>query len=302
MSSVLETRTLSSGDSGVVLRWAPVLCGLLVMYVPTYIDLWQQFWHKEDNAHGPLIVAVVAWLIWREKHILVEPASNTHPIVGGLLFAVSLLLYILGRSQEFFQPEAFSQILLLLGIMLAVQGQRAFRALAFPICFLVFSVPLPGSLLDAVLLPLKQNVSMIVEQLLYWAGYPIARTGVVLSIGSYQLLIADACSGLNSMIALSSVGILFVYLVRSASWLHNLILLACILPIAFLANVLRVLTLVLVTYYFGDQAGHTFHDFAGYGEILFAFGAFFALDAVLSLIGRRWNSRALQRGQVASPS
>jgi exosortase len=185
------------------------------------------------------------------------------------------------------QPEGFSQILVLVGLLLAIQGKAAAMALLFPICFLVFSIPLPGSFLDAILLPLKQNVSMIVEQLLYVLGYPISRSGVVLNIGNYQLLIANACSGLNSMIALSSVGILFLYLIRNPSVLHNVILFVCILPIAFLANVIRVMTLVLVTYHFGDHAGQMVHDVAGYGEIIFAFGAFFALDALLSRLIKR---------------
>jgi exosortase len=158
--------------------------------------------------------------------------------------------------------------------------------LLFPICFLTLSIALPGALLDAVLVPLKQNVSFIVEQILYWAGYPIGRAGVVLNIGPYQLLIADACSGLNSMIALTCVGLLFIYLSRPASAAHRIILLALTLPIAFLANVLRVITLVLITYHLGDAAGHSFHDYAGYAEIVFAFGAFFALDAILIRVFR----------------
>jgi exosortase/archaeosortase family protein len=105
---------------------------------------------------------------------------------------------------------------------------------------------------------------------------------VVLQIGGYQVLIADACSGLNSMVALSGIGLLFVYLAAATSRAQSAILLASILPIAFLANVARVLILLLVTYHFGDQAGLEFHDRAGYMEIVFAFGAFFAFDALLS--------------------
>jgi len=224
---------------------------------------------------------VVAWLLWRRRDVLLEPPENTRPVWGAMLVATGLVLYVIGRSQSFAQPDAFSQIPLLLGLILALQGQRAFRALLFPICFLTLSVSLPGATLDVVLIPLKHYVSYIVEELLYAAGYPIARAGVVLNIGSYQLLIANACSGLNSMIALTSIGLLYVYLSSRNSVIHNAILLAFTLPIAFVANVLRVLTLVLVTYHFGDAAGHAFHDYAGYAEIAFAFGAFFVLDAVL---------------------
>ena len=89
------------------------------------------------------------------------------------------------------------------------------------------------------------------------------------------------------MIALTCVGLLFIYLTRPSSLAHVVILLALTLPIAFVANVIRVLTLVLVTYYFGDSAGHGFHDYAGYAEILFAFGMFFLLDAILVRVFRK---------------
>jgi exosortase B len=282
MSSVLDAGKAAPRLTSPVLRWIPIVFGLLLMYVPTYGDMWKYFWHREDNAHGPLIVAVVAWLIWRKRDVLLETPRDVRPVAGGVLIAVGVFLYVIGRSQAFAQPDAFSQIPLLLGLVLALQGQHAFRTLLFPICFLTLSVSLPGAMLDVVLIPLKHYVSSIVEEILYWAGYPIARAGVVLNIGPYQLLIADACSGLNSMIALSCVGLLYVYLSHRNSVAHSIILLALTLPIAFVANVLRVLTLVLATYYFGDAAGHAFHDYAGYAEIAFAFGAFFVLDSLLT--------------------
>jgi exosortase len=146
---------------------------------------------------------------------------------------------------------------------------------------LLFLVPVPGSVLDEVLLPLKQWVSQFVTWLLYCAGYPIARNGVVLTIGNYELLIADACSGLNSMLALSGIGLLYVYLAGHQSRWWNAVLLISVLPIAFAANILRVLSLVLITYYAGDRPGRWFHDKAGYLEILAAFACFFGFDHLL---------------------
>jgi exosortase B len=303
MSSVLEgPHSTEAGKVQPILRWAPIVFGLVLMYVPTYMNMWKYFWTREDNAHGPLIVAVVAWLVWRQRDVLLEPPERLRPVWGALLIAVGLILYVIGRSQDFAQPDTFSQIPLLLGLVLALQGQRAFRLLLFPICFLALSVSLPGAMLDVVLVPLKHYVSSIVEEILYWAGYPIARSGVVLNIGPYQLLIADACSGLNSMIALTCVGLLYVYLSRRNGIAHSVILLALTLPIAFVANVLRVTTLVLVTYYFGDAAGHGFHDYAGYAEIAFAFGAFFVLDALLvRLLGGRVTPGGVANLKSADP-
>jgi exosortase B len=267
-------------------RWLPVVAGLLVLYVPTYLDLYETFWRNERGSHGPIIFGISAWLVWRERQAFASTADTRMPRLGWALVAIGLACYVLGRSQEFFQFEAGSQIPLLAGLVLALLGRRAFRQLWFPIFFLAFLVPVPGSLLDAILLPLKQLVSTVCEELLYFAGYPVARTGVVLQIGPYQLLIADACSGLNSMVALSGIGLLFVYLAAPASRVQSAILLVSILPIAFVANVARVLILLLVTYYFGDAAGLAFHDQAGYMELVFAFGAFFGFDALLGLAFR----------------
>jgi exosortase len=151
--------------------------------------------------------------------------------------------------------------------------------------FIVYLIPLPGIFVDAVTGPLKQYVSAIAEQLLYVAGYPIARSGVVLTIGQYQLLIADACSGLNSMFSISAIGLLYLYLMRYTNWLHNGLVLASLLPIAFCANIVRVVILVLVTYHFGDAAGQGFlHGLSG--MMLFVVGLILILllDGVLARI------------------
>jgi exosortase B len=288
MSSVLPRSSIQTANRDEWFKWLPVGLGLLVLYVPSFIDLSRTFWRTEVGGHGPIILAVVLWLLWREREALISSVPDTRmPRLGGALVAFGLLLYVLGRSQEFFQFEVGSLIPLLYGIVLALRGKNAAKRLWFPIFFLCFLVPLPGSLLDSILIPLKKYVSIIVEQILYTLGYPVARTGVVLTIGPYQLLIANACSGLNSMIALSGVGLLFMYLIKHPSKTYNVILLLSILPIAFLANILRVLLLMLVTYYWGDSAGQSFHDYAGYLEIVFAFGAFFAMDAVLNPLFRR---------------
>ena len=232
MSSVIEAPKVSQTTAQPWFKWLPIVAGLLVMYVPSYLDLSRTFWDTEVGGHGPIILAVVIWLFWRQREVLLAPAQGRMPKTGWALIVFGLLSYILGRSQEVFQLEVGSQIPLLLGIVLALQGKRAAKSLWFPIFFLCFLVPIPGSVLDFVLLPLKKYVSIIVENLLYLFGYPIGRTGVVLTIGPYQLLIADACSGLNSMIALSAVGVLFAYLINSDNRAYNAILLASILPIA----------------------------------------------------------------------
>ncbi len=263
----------------------PVIAGLLLLYVPTYLSLMTGAWTVDRNAHGPFVLACVLYIFWKQWNRIQAIEPRPRPVSGGILFGLGLLLYILGRSQDALVLEVGSQIPVLIGVLLIMISGEAVRRLWFPLVFLLFLIPLPGALVDALTLPLKHYVSVAVDQLLYWSGYPIARSGVVLTIGPYQVLIADACSGLKSMYSLSALGIFYVYLRRHASILQNALLLGSVIPIALFANIGRVIALVLITYYFGDEAGQGFlHDLAGYTELVVALIAFGLLDSFLGLV------------------
>lgn len=284
MSAVLDAKS----SRGPAVEWLPVIAGLLVLYVPTGYDLATGIWRHEEFAHGPVVLGVVLWLIWNRREVLLGVLAQSlpaAPALGLALLALGLMLYALGRSQDITLFEVGSLGPVLAGMFLAMRGWRALRALWFPILFIVFMVPLPGLFVDALSGPLKVNVSAVAEEIFYAAGYPVARTGVILAIGPYQLLVADACAGLNSMFSLSALGLLYLYLMRRGSWLHNGIVLASILPIAFAANMARVLVLVFVTYHFGDAAGQSFlHGGAGILMLTVALTVIFLLDAVLARV------------------
>ena len=162
---------------------------------------------------------------------------------------------MIGRVFDISILEFGSQPFVVAGVLLLIKGPAALRVAWFPLFYFVFMIPLPGILVDAITGPLKQWISVIVVELLYHVGYPIARSGVILTIGQYQMLVADACSGLHSMYSLSALGTLFMYIMARTSRLHNALMLVSILPIAFVANIVRVIALVLITYHFGDEAG-----------------------------------------------
>jgi exosortase B len=190
---------------------------------------------------------------------------------------------VVGRSQDILLFDIGAQIPVLAGALLILRGSGALRAAWFSLLYIAFMVQLPGILVDALTGPLKQWISVIAEQILYAVGYPIARNGVVLTIGQYQLLVADACSGLHSMFSLSALGLLYMYLTARKSWLHNGLMMASILPIAFVANIVRVMVLILITYHLGDAAGQGFlHGFAGIVLLISAMLSLFALDSLLA--------------------
>jgi len=289
MPSVASDIRAGSGPGAALRLWWPVLLGLLVLYLPTYYDLANGLWNSEEQAHGPIVLAVALYLIWMQRAVFLSaPAdqgqgeAKTRSVLGWSLLVFGLLLYALGRSQEILLFEVGSQIPVLLGTLLVTLGTAPVRALWFALFFLLFMVPLPGFVVDAATGPLKQHVSVIAEHILYFLGYPIARSGVTLTVGPYQLLVADACSGLHSMFSLSAMGLLYLYLMGHKSWTRNGILITSILPIAFFANIIRVMILVLVTYHLGDEAGQGFlHDFAGVLLFVVALLLLFALDGLL---------------------
>lgn len=266
-----------------LLEWWPVFVGLAVLYLPTYYDLANGLWENSDQAQGPLILMVAAYLVWRDRAALrLREDSPPRRVAGCAVFGLGLLAYALGRSQDILMFEIGSQILVLVGLLLFARGLGALRAMWFPLFFLCFMVPLPGFFIDAVTLPMKIAVSYVADNVLYWFGYPIARTGVILQIGQYQLMVADACAGMHTLISLEALGLLYLNLVKHDSVTRNTVLALLVVPISFTANVIRVMSLILITYYCGDAAGQGFiHRFAGLVLFLVALALIMAADSLL---------------------
>ena len=247
-----------------VLSLGLLLLAFAAMYLPTYSYLANTSWLKDENGHGPLVLGMSLWLLWRGRQELFsgDAVPAVVPAVVALFFGI--IAYVIGHSQGIDTIDAASQIFVLTGIVLLLRGWRGLRVCWFPLFFLLFMVPLPGVLIQTLTLPLKWAVSYFAEILLHAAGYPVGRSGVTLTVGQYQLLVADACAGLNSMFTLESLGLFYMKIMNYQSRARNTILAVMIIPISFVANVVRVMVLVLVTYHLGDEAGQGFlHGFAG---------------------------------------
>jgi exosortase B len=269
----------------------PLLLGLGVLFVPTLYSLMNGVWASEEQAHGPIILALSLWLLYRQWPDM-ERASegDTGSAAGWPLFVFGLLLYIFGRSQQINAFEIGSIVVLLMSIILIKFGARALRAQWFPFFFMLFMIPLPGSIVSMLTMPMKMAVSWATEHILYALGFPIARSGVILQIGQYQLLVADACAGLQTLLTLEALGLFYLNVVRHSSAFRNIVLAILIVPISFSANVIRVITLSLVTYFLGDAAGQGFlHGFAGMVLFVTALVLILSVDSLLQWIVRRRN-------------
>jgi len=285
----MSPTTLPAGGNWLTIgRWWPVLVGFVALYLPAYVEAWDVIWQTDDHAHGPIVLAVSGWLFWSKRAELAAVTAPQHRGLAWSVLALGLLFFVAGRALSSAVLVFGAQPLVVAGGLALIGGRPALRMAWFPIFYLVFMIPLPSVLVDALTGPLKQWVSVITESLLYTVGYPIARSGVTITVGQYQLLVADACSGLHSMFSLAALGTLFMYLMGRPSRLHNALMIAAIAPIAFGANVVRVIVLILVTYHLGDEAGQGFlHGAAGIVLMLVALVAFAALDALLFEAARR---------------
>jgi exosortase len=158
----------------------------------------------------------------------------------------------------------------------------------FPFLYLAFLIPPPGYVLTHLTAPLKQFVSQVSTDWLSAFGLPVARQGVTIFVAQYQLLVEDACSGMNSIIGIIAITLLYIYLSRGSSWRYSLLLTALAVPIAIVANILRIMTLILLTYGFGDAVAQGFlHYTAGFFLFALALLLVFGLDNLFSAIGLR---------------
>jgi exosortase B len=272
-----------------MLPFVAIAVGLLCLYGPTFYDLFTGLWISDKQGHGPIIFGIVIWLLYRKWPVLVSDVEAVPArIAGWIVVVLGCLLYFVGRSQSILIFEIGSLIWMLTGTLLLLRGWKAVRYAWFPLFFMAFMVPLPGGFVDAVTQPMKLAVSYVAESGLYALGYPIARSGVILQIGQYQLLVADACAGLQTLFTLEALGLFYLNIVQHSSVLRNIVLAVLIVPISFTANVIRVSILTLITYYFGDEAGQGFlHGFAGMVLFISALLLIISADATLRLIADR---------------
>lgn len=268
-------------------HWVLIL-GVLAFALPTMYSVATISWAEEEGAHGPIVLATGIWLIsrrWGEAKALVRPGPT------GITFALLiplLLLFTIARITGVVEIEGFVMYAGLLTVAYSLFGSAVLRLLWFPLLYLAFIFPPPEVLVAAVTQPLKLWISEWAVDLLYFVGYPVANSGVTIQIAQYQLLVAAACAGLNSMISLTAIGLFYVYVRHNAHWKYALLLMLIIVPVAVAANFIRVLLLILITYHFGEAAAQGFiHNFAGITMFMIALLLIFLVDRLAKPLRRR---------------
>jgi exosortase len=263
----------------------PLALGFAILAIPTLAALANQTWSQEMGDHGPIVLAAGGWLLWRQAPELKRLAQPGPLWLTGLMLLVSVVAYCFGRAADFLTFETAGVYGVGLAILHDKFGLKLMLKHWFPLFYLAFAIPAPATLIADLTSPLKHFVSFVATSGLQLVGYPVEREGVTIIIAQYQLLVEDACSGMNSLIGLTAITLMYIYLMHGSSWRYSLLLLCFVIPIAIVANIIRIVILCLLTYYFGDQVAQSFLHFAA-GIVLFSTALLlvFGVDKALGFI------------------
>lgn len=273
------------------------LLGCAALIIPTMIGVARFSWTTEQGGHGPIVLATGIWLLLREiKDARAERTAPKQPWIAALGIAFFLTVFIVARITGILEIEAMTMYpALLLGIYLLVGGQFM-RAIWFPLVYLALVLPPPDSVVAAITQPIKIAISEWAVALLHAVGYPIASSGVNIYIAQFELLVAAACAGLNSIISLGAICLFYVYLRHRNNVAAFLLVSLAVIPVAIFSNFVRVIVLILITYYLGEAAAQGFlHDFAGLLMFAVALATIFALDSLYGRIAARRSRRSARQ-------
>lgn len=265
-----------------------LLLGLALLVVPTLHSLATEYWTTDNGAHGPIILLTALWLFWRERQkIRLQPGGMSGTMLA-MLLAPLLLLYAYGRSFDALFVESAALYLVLAVLGLFYWGLHRMRRLWFAVLYAAFLIKPPSGLVAELTQPLKIWISESAVGLLHLMGYPVGNTGVSIQIAQYELLVQQACAGLGSMFSLLAIGLLYLHVTKPADRVRSIVLIAGIIPIAVIANLLRVMLLILLTYHAGNGVAQSFaHDLAGVITFVLAMIGMLGLDALLHRIRAR---------------
>lgn len=273
-----------------------LVLGALAVAVPTMVSVAQESWSTEQGAHGPIVLLTGVWLLFRawKQAGPIAPPPVWRP---ALLMVPMLAVFVVARISQIVEIEGYVMYGVLLTALYALVGGAMMRRLAFPLIYMAFVFPPPETVVYALTLPMKIVITKSAVALLGVFGYPIGYSGVWIQIGQYQLLVAAACAGLNSIISLSVLATFYIYIRHAGDVTRALVLALFIVPVAMAANFVRVLILILLTYHAGEAAAQGFlHNFAGMTMFVAALLIMFAIDSAIGPVVDR-----LKRSRRAAP-
>ena len=268
--------------------WSSALIGALMMavYWRVLAKLVTDWWQIPDFSHGFLVPIFAGYLVWVKRNAL----RNTRVApswVGVAVIALALLVLLLGVYGAELFLSRISLVILLAGLVLCFGGRQLLKELRFPLLVLLLAIPIPSIIFNEITIPLQTLASKLASALLPLFGVPVLREGNVIELPSMKLEVAEACSGIRSLISLFTLSIFYGYFLER-SFLRRTVLALASIPIAIAANALRILgTGLCVQYWDPDKAQGFFHEFSGLVMFLVSLGCLFLVHRLMRLIPAR---------------
>jgi exosortase len=273
--------------------WSAAALALVLglVYFGVVRDLFIDWWRSEDYSYGLLLPFALAYLIYeKRREIRALPVSPS--LLGLVLIVGSQLINLVGFLGAEFFLQRTSLVVLLAGIILFVYGWAHLREAAFALTLMLLTIPLPALIFNQIALPLQLLASSISETVLQWLHIPVLREGNVLQMANMTMSVAEACSGIRSLMSMITLSVVIAYLLP-LRWGWRSLFIASSVPIAIAANCFRVAGTGVLSHHYGQKAAEGFfHTFSGW--LIFVV-AFIALSAEAWLL-----LRLNQRGKAVT--
>jgi exosortase A len=255
---------------------------LLVIYWPTFLWMKERFSGEESYySHGFLVPFVFLFLVWRQRDIL-KSTPIAPQKMGLVLLILSLLIHLIALRWQIKFVSGFSLITAIAGLSLYLFGKGVTRKILFPLCFLVFMVPLPRVLIIHISFKMKIFAAQVGTEIINLIGLKAVRAGSIVNLPNTSITVGNPCSGLRSLISLTALGAVYAYLAK-VSLSKKLTLFAASIPLALISNIIRIILVLLVAYVYGAEvATGKFHDFSGFLLFVFALAGLMLVGRLLS--------------------
>ncbi|HPL63246.1 MAG TPA: exosortase/archaeosortase family protein [Syntrophales bacterium] len=269
--------------------WSAIfLAGIAAIYAPMAVNLVRDWMTLPDFNHGFLIPIVSGYIVFLKRTRLAEllaeaPAGERG---GALLIAAGIFMLAAGRLANEHFVMRLSLPLIMAGSIRQIFGRAVLCELVFPIAYLVFMFPIPSILMEKITFPLQLVASGFAAILLDSAGVPVLREGNIIQLPDMSLEVAEACSGIRSLISLLALSAVFAYLFQKRQWKRAILVLSAV-PTAMITNIIRVTGTGVLAHKFGGKAAQGFyHDFSGWLVFVVAFAFLAGINRMMAARGR----------------
>ncbi|HUT74206.1 MAG TPA: exosortase/archaeosortase family protein [Armatimonadota bacterium] len=255
------------------------------LYAPVAAEM-VQAWRTQDNAsHGFLILPIAGYLVWLDRARIARAYRGGATAAGLAWAGVALVMYLGGRWMEVEFLPPLSLVLMIGAQVLYFGGWGVLRASAFPCAFLLFMVPWPDLLVEFLSFPMQLLSAKYAAMLIGLFGIPVTRAGVDLHLASYTFSVGAPCSGMKTLVALLALAALIAHLARGPRWKRT-VLFACGVPAALLANVVRIVIILLIATLVSARAAEGFfHGASGMLVFVIALAGLLATGRAMGLGG-----------------